>query len=393
MQEEVKKNILLRNNVKVTGHGTQAMIFAAGFGCDQNMWRFVSPAFTDDYRVVLFDYVGAGASDTQAYDAQRYSELHGYAQDVIDVIAALEVKKVVFVGHSVGCIIGLLASIRHPDLFDRLVMIGPSPCYLNDPLGYTGGFEREALEGLLEMMDRNNIEWASFLAPVIMQNNDRPELTEELKESFCSTDPAIARNFAKVTFFSDNREDLPRAPVPALVLQASDDAIAPVAVGEYIHRHMPQSTYKLLKATGHCPHMSHPGEIVRSIREYLPSGHALSAKEPAMQVHQLPCGFLSFTLEGNISIVNDKLQSWLGYRLETLQGKPVDAILTASSILFYQMYFFPMIRLHGRAEDIHLSLLASDGSEIPVRVNGACHNVEGSLVIECLILKDEPLQS
>lgn len=386
MHPDIKRNILSRNNVKVTGHGTQAMVFAAGFGCDQNMWRFVAPAFTDDYRVVLFDYVGAGESDTGAYDTDKYGELSGYVQDVLDVLAALDVNKVVFVGHSVGCIIGLLASIRDPERFDRIVMVGPSPCYLNEPGGYQGGFEREALEGLLDMMEKNNIGWASFLAPVIMKNSGRPELTEELEESFCSTDPAIAHNFAKVTFFSDNRDDLPRATVPSLILQSADDAIAPVSVGEYIHQHMPQSTYKLLEATGHCAHMSHPEQVIRAMREYLPSRRHPEAGKSGARL-QLPCGFLVFNLDGEILEANNKLLEWLGYSPEVLTGGSIDSVLSPSSVLFYQMYFFPMVRLHGKAENIQLSLLAKDGAELPVTIHGTCQNVDGELVIECMIMK------
>lgn len=386
MHQEIKKNIRIRNNVKVSGYGTQAMVFAAGFGCDQNMWRYIAPSFADDYRVILFDYVGAGESDLQAYSTERYGDLQGYAQDVLDVLAALDVNKAVFVGHSVGCIIGLLASIQEPERFERIVMIGPSPCYLNDE-NYTGGFERESLEGLMEMMDKNDIGWVNLLAPTIMKNEDRPELTEELKESFCSTDPTIARNFARVTFFSDNRSDLPKATVPSLVLQSCEDAIAPTSVGEYIHYHMPQSTYKVLKATGHCPHMSHPGEIIERMRSYLVSKSPSRARRQNNQIHQLPCGFLSFSLDGKIIVLNERLLDWLGYHVEELEGKPIDSILTASSILFHQMYFFPMIRLHGKVENIFLTLLSKDGSELPMRINGTCHNLDGTLIVECLILK------
>lgn len=265
----MNENIMVRNNVKVTGKGTRPIIFAAGFGCDQNMWRFVAPSFEQHYRVILFDYVGAGKSALSAYNHEKYSHLSGYAQDVIDVIQALEMKHAIFVGHSVSSMIGLLASIQEPALFDRLIMVGPSPYYLNDPPSYAGGFEQSDLEGLIEMMEKNYIGWANFLAPIIMKNPERPELTEELEESFCSTDPIIARNFAKATFFSDNRQDLPKATVPSLIMQCSEDAIAPNTVGEYVHQHMPQSTLKYMKAIGHCPHLSHPEEVIRMVQEYL----------------------------------------------------------------------------------------------------------------------------
>jgi len=261
--------ILARNNVKVFGHGTQTMLFAHGFGCDQNMWRFVAPAFADDYRIVLFDYVGSGKSDLSAYDAKRYSSLDGYAQDVLDVCNALELRHVIFVGHSVSSVIGILAANREPDLFDRLILVGPSPRYINDAPDYVGGFERGDIEGLLETMDKNYIGWANFLAPAIMKNPDRPELSAELEASFCSTDPVIARRFAEATFFADNRADVAKVKRPSLIMQCADDLIAPLAVGEYLHRTMPGSTLKLLAATGHCPHMSHPEETIRVIREYL----------------------------------------------------------------------------------------------------------------------------
>jgi sigma-B regulation protein RsbQ len=268
-------DILSRNNVKVFGAGTQPMMFAHGFGCDQNMWRFITPAFEDDYRIVLFDYVGSGRSDLSAYDPERYGRLDGYAEDVLEICRELDLHDVILVGHSVSSMIGVLAANREPDRFDRLILVGPSPRYLNDPPGYVGGFERADIEGLLEMMDRNYIGWANFLAPAIMKNPDRPELGEELTESFCSTDPVIARRFAEATFFADNRDDLARVRVPALVLQCAEDMIAPDAVGEYVHRQLAGSILRKLKATGHCPHMSHPEETIDAIRAYLsPAGAA-----------------------------------------------------------------------------------------------------------------------
>jgi sigma-B regulation protein RsbQ len=262
-------DVLSRNNVKVAGRGTQPMLFAHGFGCDQNMWRFVAPAFEEDYRVVMFDYVGSGKSDLGAYDAKRYGSLEGYAQDVLDIVHALDLQDVIFVGHSVSSMIGVLAANREPERFARLVLLVPSARYINEAPGYVGGFERADLEGLLEMMDRNFIGWANFLAPVIMKNPDQPELGAELEASFCSTDPVIARRFAEATFFADNRADARDVKVPALIVQASDDAIAPQSVGEFLHRTMPGSTYRLLDVTGHCPHMSHPDETIGAIREYL----------------------------------------------------------------------------------------------------------------------------
>jgi sigma-B regulation protein RsbQ len=266
-------DVLSRNNVHISGAGTQPIMFAHGFGCDQNMWRFMTPAFEDDYRIVLFDYVGAGKSDLSAYDADRYSRLDGYAQDILDVIHAADLHDVILIGHSVSSIIGVLAANREPDRFEHLIMVGPSPRYINDPPEYVGGFEREEIEGLLEMMDKNYIGWANFLAPAIMKNPDRPELGEELTESFCSTDPEIARRFAEATFFADNREDLRKLRVPSLILQCSDDMIAPQAVGEYTHSQLADSTFHQMRATGHCPHMSHPEETIQAVREYLQPAH------------------------------------------------------------------------------------------------------------------------
>jgi sigma-B regulation protein RsbQ len=255
----------------VFGRGTQPMMFAHGFGCDQNMWRYVTPAFEDDYKIVLFDYVGSGGSDLGAYDAERYSTLDGYAEDLLDIIRALDLRDVILVGHSVSSMAGVVAANREPDRFAHLILVGPSPRYINDP-PYVGGFDRADIEGLLEMMDKNYIGWANFLGPAIMKNPERPDLSEELTASFCSTDPVIARRFAEATFYADNRADLPHVRVPSLILQCSEDLIAPPSVGEYLLENMPGSTLRVMKATGHCPHMSHPEETIELIREYLAAG-------------------------------------------------------------------------------------------------------------------------
>lgn len=265
----MSENIVLRNNVNVFGKDSQPMLLAHGFGCDQNMWRFITPAFESDYKIVLFDYVGSGKSDLKAYSQERYGSLDGYAQDVLDVCAALDLKDVIFVGHSVSSVIGMLASIREPERFARLIFVGPSPCYVNDPPAYIGGFERSDLVGLLDLMEKNYIGWANYLAPAIMKNPDRPELTRELEESFCSTDPKISRRFAEVTFFSDNRSDLSKVKTPSLIMQCSEDAIAPLEVGNYLKLNLPNSELRIMKATGHCPHMSHPEETVEIIKQYL----------------------------------------------------------------------------------------------------------------------------
>lgn len=262
---------LLRNNIKILGKGIQPLLFAHGFGCDQNMWRFVAPAFAEDYKIILFDYVGSGKSDASAYNVERYSNLYGYKEDIIEICDALNLQDVIFVGHSVSGIIGSLAAIERPDLFKHLVQLGPSPCYLNHPPDYTGGFERADIEGLLEMMDKNYLGWARLFAPMIMKNEDRAELGQELEASFCSTDPRIARRFAEATFYADNRADLPKVQTPSLIIQMRDDAVAPVSVGEFMQRVMPDSELVLLEISGHCPHLSHPRETIEIIKEYLNS--------------------------------------------------------------------------------------------------------------------------
>jgi sigma-B regulation protein RsbQ len=265
-------DVLLRHNVRVDGPPDgQPMVFAHGFGCDQNMWRHVVPHFRDTHRIVLFDHVGAGGSDLSAYDPGRYSSLSGYASDVLDICEALELQDVVFVGHSVSSMIGVLAAARRPDLFAHLVLVGPSPRYIDDD-GYIGGFGAQDIEELLQSLDSNYLGWSSAMAPVIMGRPDRPELGEELTESFCRTDPEIARHFARVTFTSDNRADLETVEVPTLVLQCTDDVIAPVAVGKYVRDRMPNATMVLLQATGHCPNLSAPDETAAAIEGYLAAG-------------------------------------------------------------------------------------------------------------------------
>ena len=257
-----------RNNVTIFGSGTQPMMFAHGFGCDQNMWRFITPAFEKDFKIILFDYVGAGKSDIQAYNLDRYASLQGYAQDVLDICDELNLNNVIFVGHSVSAMIGLLASIEKPHFFEKMIMVGPSACYINDET-YIGGFDKAVIDGLLETMEKNYIGWSNFLAPKIMGNEDRPQLSEELTESFCSTDPLIAKQFAEATFFSDNRNDLHKLKTPSLILQCSDDIIAPIEVGQYLATNLRHGTLRIMKATGHCPHMSEPEETILLMKEYL----------------------------------------------------------------------------------------------------------------------------
>lgn len=260
-----------RNNVHVVGRSGPPMILAHGFGCDQNMWRFIVPAFEDRYRVVLFDHVGMGQSDASAYDIGRHASLAGYAHDVLEICRALRLERPIFVGHSVSAMIGVLAAIAVPDYFGELVLVSPSPRFIDDG-DYVGGFSREQVEDLLDFLDANYLGWSRATAPLIMGNPDRPELTEELANSFCRSDPEIAKRFARVTFLADHRADLPHVRRPTLVLQSSADALAPPSVGEYVHRHIEESTLVVLRATGHCPHLAAPAEVSEAIDMFLRRG-------------------------------------------------------------------------------------------------------------------------
>ncbi|WP_142849447.1 alpha/beta fold hydrolase [Telmatospirillum sp. J64-1] len=261
-------DVLARNNVKVFGSGSRAMVFAHGYGCDQTMWRFVAPAFAETHRIVLFDHVGCGASDLEAYDAEKYGTLSGYAEDVLEICAALDITDGIFVGHSVSAMIGILAANKDRTRFSDLVLVGPSPCYVNKD-GYIGGFAQEDIDDLLETLDDNYLGWSSAIAPVIMGNADRPELAQELTNSFCRTDPEISKHFAHVTFRADNRADLQNVTARTLVLQCSEDVIAPYDVGEYVHRMIPRSRFVMMNATGHCPNLSAPEETITAIRSFL----------------------------------------------------------------------------------------------------------------------------
>lgn len=261
-------NVLQRNNVKILAGSGPTLVYAHGFGCSQDMWADVVPALAGECQQVLFDYVGSGQSDLSAYDPVRYRELDGYAQDLIDVCDAVGLQRdVVLVAHSVSCSIGMLAAIRRPELFRQLVLVGPNPCFVNAP-PYVGGFERDDLQELLELMDRNFMGWASFLAPVV--GGASVPVGQRLQQSFCSTDPVVARQFAQATFFADNRADLPRVPTPCLILQHAQDVLAPLEVGRYLQAHLPRAELRVLDVVGHCAHMSHPPLVVDAIRSVLP---------------------------------------------------------------------------------------------------------------------------
>lgn len=257
-----------RNNVHVHSDGPVTMLFSHGFGCDQSMWRFLAPSFQDRFRVVTFDSVGSGGSDLSAYDRAKYGSLHGYADDVLEIIDEYSAGPVLFVGHSVSAIVGLLASNRAPERFAAQVMVGPSPCYINDG-DYVGGFTQEDIDDILVTMEGNYLGWSSNMAPAIMGVPDQPQLSAELTDSFCRNDPEIARHFAQVTFLSDHRADVVRSRTPTLILQCSEDLIAPRQVGEFMHRNMPGSALVVIDNVGHCPHMSAASASYQAINQFV----------------------------------------------------------------------------------------------------------------------------
>ena len=262
------KKITERNNIKIIGTGSKTMFLVHGYGCDQNMWRFITPQFKEDHKIILIDLVGSGKSDDNYYDYDKYSSLEGYANDIIEICDALSLKRVCFVGHSVSAMIGLLAAIKKPSLFKKLIMICPSPRYINSE-DYFGGFSQNDIDSLMETLDSNYLGWSSAMAPVIMGNPDKPELAVELEESFCQNNPEIARHFAKVTFLGDNRSDLKKLTTDTLIIQSNSDAIASIKVGQFVHDNIPNSKLVILDTTGHCPHLSDPDQTIEAMKQYL----------------------------------------------------------------------------------------------------------------------------
>ncbi|MBX0292060.1 alpha/beta hydrolase [Hymenobacter sp. HSC-4F20] len=261
-------DVLKRNNVRVLGRGRRTLLFVNGFGCDQSIWRYIIPAFSEQFHLVLFDHVGAGQSDPSSYQEAKYASLNGYAEDLLEICHRLTLQQVTLVGHSVGAVIGSLAAIREPQLFRQLILLCPSAYYLNEP-GYHGGFDRTDVEQMLRFMETDYVGWVDSFVPFIMGNPDRPSLVAELTHSFCQNDPTIAKQFARVTFLSDNRADVTKLRVPCLLLQCAEDLIAPPEVGDYLHSAIPGSTLITLPVTGHCPHVSAPTETLEAIEAYL----------------------------------------------------------------------------------------------------------------------------
>ncbi|HAX23187.1 MAG TPA: sigma factor SigB regulation protein RsbQ [Hydrogenophaga sp.] len=268
-------NVNKRNNVNTLGDRGSTILFAHGLGCSQSVWSRITPAFAGTHRQVLFDFVGSGKSQLSAFSAVRYRGLDGYAQDVLDVCEAQGLQSgVTFVGHSASCNVGLLASIARPNLFDRLILVGPTPCFLNYPPEYAGGFERADLQGLLSLMDQNYIGWANYLSSVVAGTAQGEALAGELSDSFCSTNPVAMRVFAQTTFFADNRADLPQVSRPCLILQHQEDSLVPLAVGEYLNQQLKGSTLEVMNVAGHAAHMSHPALVIDAMRRYMAKEHA-----------------------------------------------------------------------------------------------------------------------
>lgn len=261
-------DVLTAFNINTSGKGSRPILFANGLGCDQNVWRYVAPAFEDDYKVILFDYVGSGKSDKSIYNKDKYQSLNGYADDVLAICDALNTRDVILVAHSVSSMIGLLAAIKRPQFFSRIIMLGPSPCYMNIP-PYFGGFTKEDLHQLLDLMKENYPQWASYFAPLAVGNPDRPQIADQVETTFCTADPDITCEFAKAAFLADNRADLCKLTVPTLIMQPAEDIVAPTQVGEYTHKNIAGSTIYYMKGTGHFPLLSAVDETISMIKQYL----------------------------------------------------------------------------------------------------------------------------
>lgn len=255
-------------NVKTSGEGSRPMLFAHGLGCDQNVWLNVAPAFQDNYKLIFFDYIGSGKANNSKFNKEKYQSLNGYADDVLAICDALKLSNVTLIAHSVSSMIGLLAAIKRPEVFSSIVMIGPSPCYMNIP-PYFGGFNKEDIHQILDLMKEKYTQWDSFFAPQAVGNPDRPQFAEKVENSFCTCDPEITYEFARATFLSDSRADLCKLTVPTLIMQPSEDIVAPIEVGEYLHKNIPGSTIVYMNATGHFPHLTAVDETIKLIKEYL----------------------------------------------------------------------------------------------------------------------------
>ncbi len=419
---------LARHNVRSTGQGTRTIMFAHGFGCDQEMWRFVAPAFERDWRIVLFDHAGAGPTAAAAYDASRHATLRGYADDVVAVAEALDLHDAVLVGHSVSATIAMLAAIAAPTRFSRLVLIGATPCYRNDPPRYLGGFEREQLDGLLALMAENYTAWADALAPTMVGGTDADDAAgetararaAELRDSICLMAPDVALAFARATFLEDHRSAVPHVPVPSLILQCTADAIVPATVGAWLAEKLPQSTFHQLAATGHCPHMTHPGETIAAMQTYLEgfltepavvqhtddearrsataththaahphAATALTTPDAALASVGIdehgPCARLS-VVDGVIVRVNAAAERLLGRPSDALVGQSFGGCLTQVSVLLWESQFLPLLMVRGALDGVFLGASLPGGEEVPMLVAASRQSDEGHVCVEFAML-------
>lgn len=377
------ENIADRNNVQVLGEGSKTVLLAHGFGCDQKMWRAVVPGLATDYRLVLFDYMGWGGSRRSAFDVERYSSLDGYARDIIEIVEALDLRDVTIVGHSVSAMTGLLASLACPERFERHVMVCPSPCFLNKPPDYQGGFEPEDLDQLLDLMDKNFGGWAHYLAPLVLGESAGPDLIRELEKSFCSTDPSIAKAFARATFLSDLRDRLPLARHPSLLLQSRDDSLASVEVGRYMQQHMPDSELEIVEADGHCLHMTRPDTVVAAIIRATGgtpkrNDHRVDmTDEPGAWIDMgarsaldtFPVGCLVSGPDRKIKYANAYLRELVGRSDDELLGMPLSALMTGGSVLLLNTYLVPVLTERGRVSENLLQFRHSGGDPVSVIAN------------------------
>lgn len=374
------------------------------------MWRLVQPAFSKRFRTVTFDLVGAGRSDLSAYDREKYASLQGHADDVLELVREFGQGPVIFVGHSVGAMIGLLAGLKAPGRIAAHLMVAPSPCHVNDA-DYAGGFERHDIEALLDTMDNNYLAWAGTMAPLIMGAPDRPELGMELASSFCGTDPDIARQFARVTFLSDHRAQLAGLKAPTLILQCSDDPVAPVAVGHYMRQALPNGTLRITRNIGHCPHLSAPGAIVEAVNDFLDSempgiaSAALAgAREPASQenpttstspaspayqespqdeLDRAPCGLVQTDAQGLVRRANLAFCDWLGYTEAELAGKRrLQDLLTTGCRIFHQTHSLPALQLQGSISEVRVQVVRKNGEQLPMLLNARRYGQGGGAVDE-----------
>ena len=383
-----------RHHIQVAGNGPATLIFVHGFGCNQSMWRLVQPAYAGRFRTVTFDLVGAGQSDLSAYDPQKYSTLQGHADDVAEVVGLFGQGPVVLVSHSVSAMIGLLADLKAPGHIAAHAMVAPSPCYFNDG-DYRGGFEHADIDALLDSMLHNYLAWSGTMAPLIMGAPDKPELGTELTGSFCRIDPDIALLFARAVFLSDNRALLPLLNTPSLIVQCSDDAIAPVSVGQYMRQTLPHSTFRLIGNIGHCPHLSQPAAVVEAIDQFLVS-QGLETENAAVApvaatrlpdlpdlLDEMPCGLAQTDALGLLRRVNLTFCQWLGYRPEELVGqRRLQDLMTPGCRIFYYTHSLPQLQARESVAEVRVQLLHRDGRQLPMLLNAHRREAQGERVHE-----------